>query len=59
MFALALEKGGGDRDQILTRLGIAQVRQGKNAEAKATFAQVSGQRAAVARMWTLYADTRA
>jgi len=59
MFELALEKGGIDRDQILTRLGIAQVQQGKNAEAKTTFAQVAGQRAPVARMWTLYADTRA
>jgi len=55
MFALALQKGGIDRDQVLTRLGIAQVQQGKNAEAKATFAQVAGSRAALARMWALYA----
>lgn len=59
MFALALQKGGVDRDQILTRLGIAQVQQGKNAEAKATFAQVAGQRAAIARMWSVYANSRA
>jgi hypothetical protein len=59
MFALALQKGGVDRDQTLTRLGIAQVQQGKNAEAKGTFAQVSGTRTAVARMWTAYADSRA
>jgi hypothetical protein len=60
MFALALQKGGGiDRDQVLTRLGIAQVHQGKNAEAKATFGQVSGQRAGLARLWGAYADSRA
>ncbi len=59
MFALALEKGGVDRDRALTRLGIAQSHQNKNAEAKATFAQVSGARAPVARMWTAYVDTQA
>ena len=59
MFALALQKSGVDREQVLTRLGIAQVQQGKNAEAKATFAQVAGSRAAIARMWTAYIQTRA
>ena len=59
MFALGLQKPGADRDLFLTRLGIAQARQGKNAEAKATFAQVSGQRAAVARLWSAYIDSRA
>lgn len=59
MFVLAIEKGPTDRDQILTRLGIAQVQQGKVEEAKATFGQVSGVRAPVARMWTVYAESRA
>jgi len=59
MYALALEKGGIDRDQLLTRLGIAQAEQGKLAEAKAAFGQVSGARAAVARMWTAYVDSKA
>lgn len=59
MFALGLQKPGADRDLMLTRLGIAQVHQGKLAEAKATFAQVSGERAAVARMWSAYIDSRA
>ena len=59
MFALALQKGGVDRDRILTRLGIAQAQQGKKAEAKATFAQVGGARAPVAQMWTAYVDSRA
>jgi tetratricopeptide (TPR) repeat protein len=59
MYALALQKGGVDRDRTLTRLGIAQAQQGKKAEAKATFAQVSGARAPVARMWSAYVESRA
>jgi hypothetical protein len=59
MFALALQKGGVDRDRALTRLGIAQAQQGKKAEAKATFAQISGTRAPVARMWTAFVESRA
>jgi tetratricopeptide (TPR) repeat protein len=59
MFALALEKGGIDRDAVLTRLGMAQVQQGKLNEARATFGQVSGARTAVARMWAAYAESRA
>lgn len=59
MFKLALEKGDIDRDLTLTRLGIAQVHQNKYADAKATFAQVSGSRATVARMWGAYASSRA
>lgn len=59
MFKLALEKGGLDRDQILTRIGIAQVHQSKLAEAKTSFGQVSGTRAPVARMWTAYIESRA
>jgi tetratricopeptide (TPR) repeat protein len=59
MFALALEKGGIDRDAVLTRLGMAQVQQGKLNEARATFGQVSGNRTAVARMWAAYAESRA
>jgi tetratricopeptide (TPR) repeat protein len=59
MFQLALTKGGIDRDTVLTRLGIAQARQGKNAEAKATFAQVSGARAGIAQLWSAYIDSKA
>jgi len=55
MFALGLQKPGADRDLFLTRLGIAQFQQGKRAEAKATFDQVGGQRAAVARLWSAFA----
>ena len=54
MFALALQKGGVDRDQALTRLGIAQVQQGKYAEAqgdfRASFGRPRGRRADVDRL---------
>jgi tetratricopeptide (TPR) repeat protein len=59
MYALALQKGGVDRDRALTRLGIAQAQQGKNGEARATFEQVGGARVPVARMWTAYVASRA
>ena len=58
LFTRALNNGG-DRDTALTRLGIAQVRQGKFAEAKASFDQVSGTRAPIAKMWSLYAESQA
>lgn len=56
MFQLSLTKGGADRDRALTRLGIAQVDQGKFADAKASFAQVGGSRADLAKLWWAYAD---
>ena len=59
MFKLALEKGSVDRDQVLTRIGIAQVHQSKMAEAKSSFAQISGDRKPVAKMWTAYIESRA
>ncbi|MEO6388957.1 MAG: hypothetical protein ABIT16_09055 [Croceibacterium sp.] len=58
MLQLALTKGGIDRDTVLTRLGIAQIQQGKSAAAKATFGQVTGARAPVAQLWAAYAGTR-
>lgn len=59
MYQLALDKGAPDRDTILTRLGMAQTKQGKFAEAQATLDQVTGQRAPIAEMWSLYAQTQA
>ena len=59
MFKLAIEKGSVDRDEALIRLGIAQVQQGKLAEARASFEQVSGVRAPLAQLWSAYAESRA
>jgi hypothetical protein len=58
-FAAALAKGGVDKDRVLTRLGIAQFDQGKYAQAKASFAQVGGARAPLARLWLALVASKA
>jgi tetratricopeptide (TPR) repeat protein len=45
-----------DRDTSLTRLGIAQLGAGNLDAAIATFKQVSGPRAPIARLWAAYAE---
>ncbi|MFA7586946.1 MAG: hypothetical protein WCY11_12250 [Novosphingobium sp.] len=57
-YQMALSKGGIDRDRALTRLAIAQYDQGKYADAKATFAQVGGNRAALARLGAILAEQK-
>ncbi len=59
MYTIALTKSGVDTQRVLNRLGIAQLDQGKAAEAKATFARVEGARKPIARLWSLYADQKA
>ncbi len=54
-YTMALGKPGVDTARVLTRLGIAQLDQGKTAEAQSTFAQVEGARRAIARLWDAYA----
>jgi tetratricopeptide (TPR) repeat protein len=46
---------GAETPMALTRLGIAQLEQGKFAEAAATFDRVEGPRAAIADLWAIYA----
>lgn len=58
LYKIGLGKPGIDKNRVLTRLGIAQVDQGKYAEARQTFAQVSGVRAPIAKLWIAYADTK-
>lgn len=60
LYTMALTKGGIDADKprALNRLGIAQFDQGRLAEAKASFAQVTGTREQAARLWTILADQR-
>ncbi len=59
MYMIALTKAGADMPRVMTRLGIAQVDQGKIEEAKATFAKVTGNRAPIAKLWAVYADQKA
>ena len=57
-FQIALTKPGVDLGETLTRLGIAQYDQGKFAEAAATFAKVTGPRAALAAYWAVLANSK-
>jgi hypothetical protein len=61
LFTLALSKGGvdADKDRILTRLAIAEIGEGKYADAKANLAKVGGTRVAIAQLWLIYADQKA
>ncbi len=54
-YTKALAKPGADTPRVLTRLGIAQLDQGKATEAQASFGKVEGARQAIARLWALYA----
>lgn len=54
-YRLALARPGVDAPRVMTRLGIAQLDQGKVAEAQATFAKVEGARQAIAQLWSIYA----
>lgn len=58
-YRLALTRPGVDTPRVLTRLGIAQVDQGKAAAANETFAKVEGVRKAIARLWSVYAAQEA
>lgn len=59
LYTIALGKPGVDADRVLTRLGIAQVDQGKAAEAEASFAKVQGARKPIAQLWSAYAAQKA
>lgn len=59
MYTIALGKSGVDTARVQTRLGIAQIDQGKYEEGKATLAKITGPRQPIARLWTLYADQKA
>jgi hypothetical protein len=59
LYTIALGKPGADTERVLTRLGIAQVDQGKNAEAQATFAKIQGARKPIAQLWSVYAAQKA
>lgn len=58
-YTKALSMPGADTETLLTRLGIVQFDQSKYAEAKATFAKITGKRADIAKLWIAYADQKA
>ncbi len=57
-FNLALTKPNVDQAEVLTRLGIALIDQGKFADAAATLARVTGARQPIAALWATYANQR-
>lgn len=59
LYKIALAKPGADKDRAFMRIGIAQVDQGKYADAKQSFGQVTGNRLSVAKVWIAYVDTKA
>jgi hypothetical protein len=59
LYQIAVSKPGVDMARVLTRLGIAQADLGKYADAEATFAKVTGERAAIAQLWAAYAKVKA
>ena len=52
----ALPMSGVDTPRVLTRLGMAQLDQGKYADAEATFNKVEGARQAIASLWAVYSN---
>ncbi len=58
-YAKAATMPGANVPLVLTRMGIAQVDQGKFADAQATFAKVQGPRQQIANLWALYAAQKA
>ncbi|KZY54706.1 hypothetical protein A3736_02345 [Erythrobacter sp. HI0063] len=58
-FAKAATMPGANTPLVLTRMGIAQLDQGKYAEAEATFNRVEGARQAIANLWAIYTTQQA
>ena len=58
LYRMALTKSGVDKDRVLTRLGIAQVDQGKYAEARANFKLIGGARLPLARLWLAFVNSK-
>lgn len=60
LYTIALGKPGIDTARVQTRLGIAQVDQGKFGPAQENFAKVSsGPRQPIAQLWSVYAKQKA
>lgn len=58
MYAIAAQASGVDQNLANTRLGIAQYDQKKFAEAKATFAKITGPRQTLAKLWMVHIDNQ-
>jgi hypothetical protein len=59
LYKTAMSKGGVDADAVNTRMGIAMLRSGDKAGARAAFSAVKGSRADIAAFWLLWLDQQA
>ena len=59
LYRLALQKGGVDVQRINTRLAIALFDQGKFADAKVVFDQITGIRQPIAQLWSIHSAQKA
>ena len=59
LYAKAAAMPGANVPLVLTRQGIAQIEQGKYADAQATLGRVQGSRQPIAALWALYAAQKA
>ena len=59
LYRAALQKGGVDPNVVNLRLGMALVRSGDKAGAKAAFQAVTGPRAQLAQYWMIWTDQQA
>ena len=57
--ALALTKGVVDKERAMMVQAIAQISQGKFDPARQTLTGITGQRAPIAKLWTVYIDQKA
>jgi tetratricopeptide (TPR) repeat protein len=57
-FEKAAAMPGADTEEVLTRLGIAQVGMGDYAAARETFGKITGARAPIGRVWAGYAASQ-
>lgn len=57
-YSQVVNSAGAEAGKVALRLGMAQVQQGKYAEANSNFAKVSGPLAPVAKMWSAYASSK-
>ncbi len=58
-YKIALDKPGVDTARVLTRMGIAQIDTRDYAGAQATFAKITGPRAPLGKLWSIYAAQKA
>ena len=58
LYKIAADKPGADANTLNLKLGVAQAMAGQYADAKISFAKVTGPRQVLATYWTVWLDNR-